>query len=127
MAGVSFPLMPTGFSLRPPYCKQPARLISPVSTVGCFYYNPVTQPRKRLDLISNQPIFSKLSATPCSPGNGDCVNKGGSITDGPQLPVPMSNTALDMGCTAMVMVGAYVLVSAFDVLTKRNILDQNRN
>lgn len=38
--------------------------------------------------------------------------------------IGLTATAMDMGCTALVMAGAYGLVSFFDVLTKRNMLDQ---
>lgn len=55
---------------------------------------------------NNGPSFVKLSTAATESGLGSTA------------------TAMDMGCTALVMVGAYGLVSAFDVLTKWNILDQ---
>lgn len=38
--------------------------------------------------------------------------------------IGLTATVMDMGCTALVMAGAYGLVSFFDVLTKGNMLDQ---
>lgn len=80
-----------------------------VSNAGHLCYRPACE-GKHLSLAftcyNNGPSFVKLSTAATESGLGSTA------------------TAMDMGCTALVMVGAYGLVSAFDVLTKRNILDQ---
>lgn len=81
----------------------------PVSNAGQLCYRSPWE-GKHLNLAftchDNGPGFAKLSTAATESGLGPAA------------------TAIDMGCTALVMVGAYGLVSAFDVLTKRNLLDQ---
>ncbi|GLJ05200.1 hypothetical protein SUGI_0013500 [Cryptomeria japonica] len=70
------------------------------------------------------PAKQMILTLKCKRVFGTTALYGNGISRNIACGVQVSSTAWDMGCTTLIMLGAYGLVSGFDVLTKSNILDQ---